>query len=182
MIFRRNKKQRSQPERVENDDLTATDDGDDHALADDASAEGGAADDSAEESSEDELARLDELEWRGDGPWDISEIDDLTSTEGRPRIDLGSIVLTGLPGSELRLQVAQETNQIISAMLVIETIVVSPDGAGPESYSSALELGAYAAPRSGGLWAELRDDISASAAAEGGSASMAEGPFGVELR
>ena len=54
--------------------------------------------------------------------------------------------------------------------------------ASPQSYSSALELGAYAAPRSGGLWAELRDDISASAVAEGGSASLAEGPFGVELR
>jgi hypothetical protein len=182
MIFRRNKKQRSEPETVEADDLTATDDVDDAALADDDSAEGEAADDTPEQSTEDELARLDELEWRGDGPWDISEIDDLESTEGRPRIDLGSIVLTGVPGSELRLQVAEETNQIISAMLVIETIVVSPDGAGPESYSSALELGAYAAPRSGGLWAELRDDISASAAAEGGSASMAEGPFGVELR
>ena len=182
MIFRRNKKQRSEPETVETDELAATDDVDDAALADEGSADGDLADDSAEESPEDELARLDELEWRGDGPWDISEIDDLESTEGRPRIDLGSIVLTGVPGSELRLQVAEDTNQIISAMLVIETIVVSPDGAGPESYSSALELGAYAAPRSGGLWAELRDDISASAAAEGGSASMAEGPFGVELR
>ena len=182
MIFRRNKKQRSEPETVETDDLTATDEVDDDALADDDSDRGRSGRRQPEESTEDELARLDELEWRDDGPWDISEIDDLESTEGRPRIDLGSIVLTGVPGSELRLQVAEETNQIISAMLVIETIVVSPDGAGPESYSSALELGAYAAPRSGGLWAELRDDISASAAAEGGSASMAEGPFGVELR
>jgi hypothetical protein len=182
MIFRRNKKQRSEPETVETDDLTATDDVDDHAPGDDDSAEGEAADDSPEESSEDELARLDELEWRGDGPWDISEIDDLKSTEGRPRIDLGSIVLTGVPGSELRLQVAEETNQIISAMLVIETIVVSPDGADPQSYSSALELGAFAAPRSGGFWAEMRDDIAAHAVAEGGSASLLEGPFGVELR
>ncbi|HSU36793.1 MAG TPA: DUF3710 domain-containing protein, partial [Propionibacteriaceae bacterium] len=175
---RRNKKQRSEPETVETEDRLATDDA---ALADDDTAEAEPADDSPELSPADELARLDELEWRADGPWDISEIDYLESTEGRPRIDLGSIVLTGVPGSELRLQVAEETNQIISAMLVIETIVVT-EGGGPESYSSALELGAYAAPRSGGLWAELRDDISASAAAEGGSASMAEGPFGVELR
>ena len=136
-----------------------------------------------EASTEDDLAGLDELEWRDSGPWDISEIDDLESTEDRPRIDLGSIVLTGVPGSELRLQVAEDTNQIISAMLVIETIVVAARRRGTaQSYSSALELGAYAAPRSGGLWAELRDDISASATAEGGSASLAEGPFGVELR
>ena len=51
------------------------------------------------------------------------------------------MVLTGFPGAELRLQVAEETQQIVSAMLV--------------TGDSALELGTYAAPRSGGLWAEL---------------------------
>ena len=178
MIFRRGKK-RSEAETVDTDDLPATDEVDDAAPADETSAE----DESAEpRSAEDELAGLDELEWRDSGPWDISEIDDLESTDDRPRIDLGSIVLTGVPGSELRLQVAEDTNQIISAMLVIETIVVSPDGANPQSYSSALELGAFAAPRSGGFWAEMRDDIAAHAVAEGGSASLLEGPFGVELR
>lgn len=178
MIFRRGKK-RSEVETVDTDDLPVTDEVDDAAPADEKSA----GDDPADQgSADDELTGLDELEWRDSGPWDISEIDDLESTDDRPRIDLGSIVLTGVPGSELRLQVAEDTNQIISAMLVIETILVPPDSGDPQSYSSALELGAYAAPRSGGLWAELRDDISASAAAEGGSASLAEGPFGVELR
>ena len=52
----------------------------------------------------------------------------------------------------------------------------------PQAYSSALELGAYAAPRSGGLWAELRDEISRNATEAGGTASLGEGPFGVELR
>ena len=78
------------------------------------------------------------------------------------------MVLTGFPGAELRLQVAEETQQIVSAMLV--------------TGDSALELGTYAAPRSGGLWAELRDEMIESATEAGGSAALVEGPFGVELR
>jgi hypothetical protein len=68
-------------------------------------------------------------------------------------------------------------------MLVIETKVPVPPGqpGKTRTVSSALELAAYAAPRSGGLWAELREEISEAATAQGGSASLREGPFGVEL-
>ena len=116
-----------------------------------------------------DVAALDARDWREDGPFDIDEVDLEADTEDDPpRIDLGSMVLTGFPGAELRLQVAEETQQIVSAMLV--------------KGDSALELGAYAAPRSGGLWAELRDEIIESATEAGGSAALVEGPFGVELR
>jgi hypothetical protein len=116
-----------------------------------------------------DVAALDARDWRAEGPYDIEEVDLEADTEDDPpRIDLGSMVLTGFPGAELRLQVAEETQQIVSAMLV--------------NGDSALELGAYAAPRSGGLWAELRDEIIESATEAGGSAALVEGPFGVELR
>jgi hypothetical protein len=130
-----------------------------------------------------ELEALEDIDWRNSGPYDISEVDSIESTEESPKIDLGSLILTPLPGSELRLQVAEETGEIVSAMLVIETIVEPPASANEkrQTYSSALELGAYAAPRSGGLWAELRDEISRSATEAGGTASLGEGPFGVEL-
>ena len=137
---------------------------------------GGSADDPVQEP---DLAELDELEWRGEGPWDVAEVEDLDDHGGGPRIDLGSLVVTGVPGSELRLQVAEETQEIVSAMLVIETTVEV--GTKQQPVTSALELGAYAAPRSGGLWAELREEISEAATAQGGSASLREGPFGVEL-
>ena len=132
---------------------------------------------------EDDLAALDALDWRDDGPWDISEVDDLEATDEGQRIDLGSLIITGAPGSELRLQVAEETKEIVSAMLVIESKVATPGGkaGSTQTVSSALELGAYAAPRSGGLWAELREEISQAATDQGGSASLREGPFGVEL-
>ena len=134
-------------------------------------------------AEEDDLAALDALDWRGDGPWDVNEVDDLDGTEQAPKIDLGSLIITGVPGSELRLQVAEETKEIVSAMFVIETTVPAPAGqpTQTQTVSSALELGAYAAPRSGGLWAELREEISEAATAQGGSASLREGPFGVEL-
>jgi Protein of unknown function (DUF3710) len=141
------------------------------------------SDDAATAGAEPNWTALDVLDWRTEGPWDISEVDDLDGTDQGPRIDLGSLIVTGVPGSELRLQVAEETQEIVSAMLILETAVDTGSGGTgrKQTVSSALELGAYAAPRSGGLWSELREEISAAATAQGGSASLREGPFGVEL-
>ncbi|MFT4167396.1 MAG: DUF3710 domain-containing protein [Microlunatus sp.] len=159
MIFRRRRKNEPAPEVEEPSESEE-------------SAQAESTDDSAaEETAEGELdiALLDSRNWRGAGPWDVTEIDlDLEPLPGRARIDLGSMIITGFGGMELRLQVAEETQQIISAMLI--------------HGDSALELGAYAAPRSGGLWPELRDEIIEEATASGGSAALVEGPFGVELR
>ena len=86
--------------------------------------------------------------------------------------------MTPVPGSELRLQV-NETQDIVSAMLVLPVTAPVTNGAQPEVVgSSALELSAYAAPRSGGLWAELRDEISAAATAAGGPPSWRPGRSG----
>ena len=177
MIFRRGKKRNDVSDEVvepaAEDDATEADD--ETATEDDAA--------SAVEADGLDVDALDAQDWRDSGPYDLSEVDDLESTDKSPRIDLGSMIVTGVPGSELRLQVAEETQQILSAMLVIETLVeATVPGEPPQAYSSALELGAYAAPRSGGLWAELRDEICDGATDAGGSASLAEGPFGVEVR
>ncbi len=174
MIFKR-RKHEAVPEAVELDERTET---------------GEADQDSEPEAVDPEaaLAALDDEEWRADGPWDITEVDDLDNTDDGPRIDLGAMILTGVPGSELRLQIAEETQQVVSAMLVMEITLEAPadaaSGGAPrvQTVSSALELGAYAAPRSGGLWSELRAEISEHTLSEGGSASLDEGPFGVELR
>ena len=116
-----------------------------------------------------EVDELDGRDWRSAGPYDVSEVDlDEDPPEGLPRIDLGSIIVTGFPGAELRLQVDEASQAIVSAMLVLE--------------DSALELGAYAAPRTGGYWPELREDLIAATAEAGGTTQLAEGPFGVELR
>jgi len=166
VIFRRNRKRLDEADLddvstgLDDGDRTETDEEPDARDAGDGAEGGGEA--------ELDLAALDAQDWRGDGPFDITEVDDVEGTPELPRIDLGSMVLAGFPGAELRLQMSEETQQIVSAMLIHR--------------DSALELGAYAAPRSGGLWTELREEIMASATEAGGSAVLGEGPFGVELR
>ena len=167
MICRRSKKRENEQEL----DLAST--GSDETAVDDLDhpEDDGAAAVPADQEGELDLEELDARDWRAEGPFDISELDgdhELEGTAEMPRIDLGAMVLAGLPGAELRLQMSEETQQIVSAMLIHR--------------DSALELGAYAAPRSGGLWSELREEIMASAIEVGGSATLAEGPFGVELR
>ncbi len=142
----------------------------------------------AEVAADLDVEALDEAEWRADGPYDVTEVgldvadddgadeetaDDETAADptdgnGNPRIDLGSMLVTGFAGAELRLQVSEESQQVVSVMLI--------------SGDSAIELGAYAAPRTGGFWPELRDELIESATEAGGSAALVEGPFGVELR
>lgn len=160
--------------------------GDAVGAADDDTPPDDAPDDANDPDVGDELdtATLDGIEWRTAGPFEVSELsaDEDEDEDEQPRIDLGSIVVTPVPGSELRLQV-NESSDIVSAMLVLPITAPATNGAQPEVVgSSALELSAYAAPRSGGLWAELRDEISEAAAEVGGSAELAAGPFGVELR
>lgn len=182
VIFRRAKKRdddRDEVESTEEEVGSTADEGNASSVEAAATSEARSTEEAAERSAASgpsaagavdlDLAALDSRDWRTDGPFDIDEVDlDADTEDDPPRIDLGSMVLTGFPGAELRLQVAEETQQIVSAMLV--------------TGDSALELGTYAAPRSGGLWAELRDEMIESATEAGGSAALVEGPFGVELR
>lgn len=106
-----------------------------------------------------------ELSSRPEGPWDAAEVD--LETEDPHRVDLGGLVVKGRPGLELRLQVEEKSQQIAAVLLV-----------GKEG---ALELRPFAAPRSGGLWGDVRQKIAAETARRGGTATEAEGVFGTEL-
>jgi hypothetical protein len=138
---------------------------------DDLSGTGESATSSAPELTDAEAAAMDAREWREDGPYDIGEVDadELEDPDADPPvIDLGSMVLTPLDGMELRLQVDENSQQIVSAMMI--------------RGDSALEVGPFAAPRSGGLWSEIRSDLVDAAQSSGGSANLVAGPYGVELR
>jgi len=117
----------------------------------------------AVEAADEEAA---DEETGSDGPFDSSEVDP-SVLEGEDRIDLGALVITGLPGMELRLQVDEQTNEVQAVLLVLE--------------DSALELRAFAAPKSSGIWSEVRREIAAEATRMGGTASETTGPFGTEL-
>ena len=100
------------------------------------------------------------------GPWDADERE--VDTEDGRIVDLGGLIITGRPNLELRLQTDQASGAVGAAMLV------GKDG--------AVELRAFAASRSGGVWDDIRREIAAEASNRGGTATEADGPYGPELR
>jgi hypothetical protein len=97
------------------------------------------------------------------GPYDADELPD----DGVERVDLGSLLIEPEQGRELRLQVDEASGNVQSVM------VAGPDG--------AIELRAFAAPRNGDLWSQVRPQIAADMAQRGGTATEREGRFGTEL-
>ncbi|MFF1816498.1 DUF3710 domain-containing protein [Kribbella sp. NPDC058245] len=103
---------------------------------------------------------------RAEGPFDSSEVDP-ELLEAEDRIDLGALVISGLPGMELRLQVDEQSGAVQAILLVVE--------------ESALELRAFAAPKRTGIWDEVRQEIAGEATRMGGTATETETGFGTEL-
>jgi hypothetical protein len=100
---------------------------------------------------------------RRGGPFDRSEVKSLDG-----RLDLGALWLTGVPGMELRLEVEEESQNVVGVTAVLD--------------GSAVQLQAFAAPRSEGIWDDIRTEIAASITSQGGTADKASGPLGPELR
>lgn len=97
------------------------------------------------------------------GPWDSAEAPD----DGRGRVDLGSLRLAPMNGVELRIQVNDATQEVQSVLLA------APDG--------GLELRAFAAPRHGDLWTEIRPQLVADVQRRGGTVHEQDGTFGTEI-
>jgi hypothetical protein len=100
---------------------------------------------------------------RRGGPFDRSEVESLDG-----RLDLGALWVTGIPGMELRLEVEEDSQNVVGVTAVLG--------------ESAVQLQAFAAPRSEGIWDEIRTEIAASITGQGGTADKTSGPLGAELR
>jgi Protein of unknown function (DUF3710) len=109
-----------------------------------------------------DAAREGALTPRPDGPWDSAE-----RAGGDTAVDLGGLRLPGRDGMELRLEVEESTGTVNGVAVVLG--------------GSAVLLHAYAAPRSEGIWGEIRGEIAAGVTRQGGTATEVEGPFGPEL-
>jgi Protein of unknown function (DUF3710) len=96
------------------------------------------------------------------GPYDV-----LDAPEDVERLDLGSMQIPAIPGVEVRVQ-ANPEGQVQQVVLV--------NGA------NALQLGVFAAPRTEGIWDEVREDIRKQLFADGVAAEEIDGEYGVELR
>jgi hypothetical protein len=98
-----------------------------------------------------------------EGPWDAAD-----APEGGPaRVDLGSIRLPALPGTELRVDLNQQ-QKVVGATL--------------RAGDSTLQVSAFAAPRASGIWDDVRTDLARNASGQGASLEEVDGPFGPELR
>jgi Protein of unknown function (DUF3710) len=104
-------------------------------------------------------------EWEAEageaGPWDAGQ--DFPDQE---RIDFGSLLVPTGEGIEVQVSVVENQPAWVTVM----------------HGDSGLQLQAFAAPKSGGLWDEVRQEIAAEVARSGGQCADADGPFGVELR
>lgn len=99
---------------------------------------------------------------QGPGPYDVSEVPDLGA-----RVDLGALRVPARPGMQMRLDVEKKTGNAVAVTLA--------------SAGAAMQLQVFAAPRSSGIWEELRAEIAASVAKQGGTTEETDGPLGAEL-
>ncbi|TQL04340.1 DUF3710 domain-containing protein [Cellulomonas sp. SLBN-39] len=105
----------------------------------------------------------------GGGPWDADE----PHPQG-PRVDLGAIRLPAVQGMELRMEVDKATEVVSAAALTLKA-------PGEGGVASSLQVQAFAAPRTDGIWDEIREEIAASITQQGGTVDDLPGPFGREL-
>ena len=95
------------------------------------------------------------------GPWDAGE-----PYPAMDRVDLGSLHIPVDPEFEIQLVLAEQHGAWVTV----------------RHGASELQLQAFAAPRRGSLWDDVRGEIAAElAAAGGGPAEERDGPFGIEL-
>lgn len=99
---------------------------------------------------------------RDHGPWDVAEVAEI----GR-RVDLGSIWLPPRDGMELRMEVDRNTKVVTAAAVALG--------------ESRLQVQAFAAPRTEGVWDEIRAELAQSVTKQGGTVDDVPGPFGREL-
>jgi len=98
------------------------------------------------------------------GPWDAEE-----PHPELPRVDLGSLLVPVLEGTDIQLIFAEQHGAWVTVRHQL----------------SELQLQAFAAPKRASIWDEVRAEIAAEIgtdlAAAGGRSTEREGPFGIEL-
>jgi hypothetical protein len=114
----------------------------------------------ADQATEADEAAGDEAIARASGPWDVAE-----PHPELPRVDLGSLQVPVLEGTDIQLVFAEQHGAWVTVRHQL----------------SELQLQAFAAPKRSGLWDEVRGEIAAELAGAGGQSAEREGPFGTEL-
>ncbi|PPH23806.1 DUF3710 domain-containing protein [Rathayibacter toxicus] len=110
------------------------------------------------------------LDFEKSAPEDRAEAGPLDEREAnpvRPYIDLGGVKVLPREGMHIRLEVEEGSQRVIAI--------------GLEYADSTLQVQPFSAPRSSGLWHEIRGQIAEQIDRQGGSIVEQEGVFGPEL-
>ena len=100
---------------------------------------------------------------RPGGPWDALEV---TADDGR--LDMGGLRIRASEGLQMQVQMDEQTGAVSLVTLS------AADG--------AVQVQAFAAPRSSGIWSDVRAQLASSITSSGGLVEEAGGEFGTELR
>lgn len=96
------------------------------------------------------------------GPFDVSEVPAM-----RPYVDLGGIKVQPREGLQLRLEVDEQAKRVLAVTLDFQ--------------GSLLQLQAFSAPKTTGLWHGVRRELAQQMTAQGAQLEETEGPLGPEL-
>jgi hypothetical protein len=116
----------------------------------------------ADEDEDGDSDEDDDVEAAESGPYDVGDAPD----DDVERLDLGALKIPALPGVEVQLQ-ANEQGAVASVTLL--------------AGRNAVQVGVFAAPRSEGIWDEVRAELTDSLRAEGGRPTEVTGEYGPEL-
>lgn len=100
--------------------------------------------------------------WAEPGPRNYGDVD---TSEGY--VDMGAILFPARPGMQLRTQVADDGTTVLQILVVLG--------------DSGIQMSVAAAPRSGGVWDELRDEIRAGFEKQGAKVADIRTRYGNEL-
>ncbi len=118
-------------------------------------------------TSDVEKAGTDAQTARTSGPYD--EADAALADQSLARIDLGSLRVPGVPGVRIQVEADRGTERVVAVTGVVE--------------GAAVQLQVFAAPRTEGVWDEVRAEmLREMSATDGARVGEADGPFGPELR
>lgn len=97
------------------------------------------------------------------GPFDASEVPAM-----RPYVDLGGIKVAPREGLQMRLEVEEKTKRVVAVTI--------------EYAESVLQVQAFSAPKSSGLWHRVREEIARQFVSQGATVLVEDGLLGPELR
>ncbi|MFD1722909.1 DUF3710 domain-containing protein [Amnibacterium endophyticum] len=94
-------------------------------------------------------------------------LDEAEANPARPYIDLGGVRILPREGLGLRLEIEEGTGRVVALGLDVG--------------DSSLQVQPFAAPRSSGLWHEIREQIEQQILSSGGTTRTVDGGLGPEL-